>query len=215
MRTKINEISYKRILFCVLLVLSPGFWWIIFKPLAVSSELTKFPTYFREKTTTIFSIEKLSFIQEMRWSAFGKEKDELISRVYYNKALILVENSFEYLSLLSPRIYFQAGDGTEFSPPRVEPIPAILFFFWIFGLVRLIKQRKFKILLFLFVSPILAFLAGRRNLVFLFPTFIFYLYVASLGFDFLFRNHPKKGWMIRLLVIYSLFIIGRVLWIVY
>jgi hypothetical protein len=215
MLTKINEVSRKRIIFFVFLLFSPGFWWIFFQPLAVSSELVRFPGYFREKASSIFSIDKLGPIQEMRWNAFGEDKDELISRVYYNKILILVDNSFEYLSLLSPRIYFQAGEGTRFSPPRTEPIPALLFFFWIFGLIKLMKERNFKVIMFLFISPLLAFWAGKKNLVFLFPTFIGYLYLASPGFDFLFRKHSRRAWAIRLLVIYGLFIIGRMLWIAY
>jgi len=204
----------KKPLFLFLLFLSPGFWWIIFQPSGVFSELVKTPTYIREKTSSIFTEEKLGFVMEMRWNAFGEEQDELISKIYYNKGLILVDNFFEYLSLLSPRIYFQAGDGSRFSPPGVEPIPIFLFFLWVFGLIRLMQARKLKTLFLVFISPVFAYLAGRRNFVFLFPVLLFYIYVASLGLEAVLTRYRKGSWLIRLLAIYGLFIIGRALWLI-
>jgi hypothetical protein len=214
MLKKASSFLRKRPLFLFLLFLSPGFWWIVFQPSAVFSELAKAPMYIRGKITSIFLEEKLRFIGEMRWNAFGEKQNELISGVYYNKGLILVDNFFEHLSLLSPRIYFQAGDGSRFTPTGVEPIPIFFFFLWVFGLIRLIKEKEFKSLIFLFISPALAFLTGRRNFVFLFPALIFYVYVASLGLESVLARCRRESWLIRLLAVYGLFIIGRALWLI-
>jgi hypothetical protein len=214
MHIKISEILHKRIYFFLLLLLSPGFWWVIFQPINASIELVSFPIGVKRKVTSIFSDEKLRYVEEMRWSAFSEEKEELISRLYYNKATVLIDNSFEYLSLLSPRIYFQAGDGTEFSPPGVEPIPFFAFVFWIFGLIKLMKQRELKTLSLLLVSPLLGFLAGARNLVFLFPVLVSYVYIASQGMEALLSKSKKKNLVIGLLMAYGVFIISRALWLI-
>ena len=214
MRT-ISEIFHKRIYFFLLLFISPGFWWVVFQPINVSAELARFPIYAKRKVASIFSSEKLRNVEEMRWNAFGEEKEELISRLYYNKAMVLVDNSFEYLSLLSPRTYFQAGDGTEFSPPGVEPIPFFAFVFWIIGLIKLVKQGKFKPLFLLSVSPLLGFLTGARNLVFLFPVLLVYVYIASQGIEALLNKYKKRKFVIGLLITYGVFIINRALWLTY
>jgi hypothetical protein len=215
MQTKISEILRKRIYFFLLLLLSPGFWWVISQPVNVSTELAKFPVSAKRKITSIFSDEKLRYVEEMRWNAFGEEKDELISRLYYNKASVVVNDSFEYLSLLSPRIYFQAGDGTGFSPPGVEPVPFFGFVFWISGLIVLVKKKEFKTLSLLLVSPFFGFLAGARNLVYLFPVLVLYVYIASRGMEVLLGKHKKKKLVIGLLIAYGIFIISRALWLTY
>ncbi|MBU0572836.1 hypothetical protein KKH23_02135 [Patescibacteria group bacterium] len=213
MHIKISEILHKRIYFFLLLLLSPGFWWVIFQPINASIELVNFPINVKRKVTSIFSDEKLRYVEEMRWNAFSEEKEELISRLYYNKAMVLVDNSFEYLSLLSPRIYFQAGDGTEFSPPGVEPVPFFAFVFWVFGLIKLAKQKEFKPLFLLLAFPLFGFLAGARNLVFLFPVLLLYIYIASQGIELLINECKKRNLIIGLLIIYGVFIISRALWL--
>lgn len=215
MLKKVSNFLRKSPFFFLLLIISPGFWWIIFQPVTVFSELVKFPVYARHKVNTIFSTENLRFIEEMRWNAFGEQKEELISRAYFNKATVLINNSFEYLSLASPRIYFQAGDGTSFSPPKAEPIPAILFIFWVFGLIELIKKKEKRPLYLFLLFSFFAFLAGVRNFAFLFPILILYIYISSIGMEFLLGKSKKKNLAITLLMVYGVFIIGRALWLVY
>lgn len=211
---KIDEIFGQRKYFFLLLIISPIFWWIILQPIKGISEFVKLPIYTKNKIQTIFSEEKLRSIDEMRWNAFGEEKEETISKLYYNKGLIIIDNLFEYLSLLSPRIYFQSGDGSNFSPPGVEPIPFFAFFFWLFGLIKLIKQRSNKLLFLFLSSPVFAFFAGSRSVIFLIPTLIIYIYIAAIGMEALVEKYKYKNLIITLLIIYGVYILSRALWLI-
>ena len=117
--------------FFLLLFLTPLFWLFLFNIENVAQEWTKAPIYFEQKYNTLFSEDRLRPLLELRWEA-GKA-NSFLSLVFFNKGLVFFDEGFSYLTFLSPRLYFQSGDGTQISPPGVEPIAVLLFPFWLFG----------------------------------------------------------------------------------
>lgn len=196
---------YSKILF---FLLSPAFVFIILSPLNFFKEIFGFPSYLKSNISSFVSPERLAYVEEVRWNAFGEGREDLTSQLYYNKGYYLVDNLFGYFSFLSPRIYFQAGDGTGFSPKGVEPIAIPLFLFFVLGILALVKKKDFRLLIISFVFGFIAFLAGRKNLTFLFPVLITYVLIAYEGFE---GFYPKKRklWIV-LLSLYALFLYGRI-----
>ena len=194
----------KNLKFIVLILLTAGFWWNIFNVKDILIEWRNAPTYFKKNISSFFSSENLMKVEEARWYAFGEKNEELISKIYYNKAYVLADNFFSFLSYSTPRPYFQSGDGTKFSPRGVEPVAGLLFPFWIFGLISLIKEKKLKPILWTLGITFFAFLLGQRNFAFLLPVLIIYVYIAS-------KSLNKK--YLAGILIYLIFIIGRVLWL--
>jgi hypothetical protein len=196
---------YSKILF---FLLSPAFLFIILSPANFFREIGGFPTYLKSNINSFVSPERLSYVEEVRWNAFGKSREDLPSQLYYNKGYYLIDNIFGYFSFISPRIYFQAGDGTGFSPKGVEPIAIPLFLFFILGILALVKKKDFKLLLFALIFGFVAFLVGRKNLAFLFPVLITYILIAFEGFKG-FYPQKRKLWVV-LLSLYALFLYGRI-----
>ncbi|AKM82824.1 hypothetical protein A2422_02545 [Candidatus Woesebacteria bacterium RIFOXYC1_FULL_31_51] len=188
----------------LLIILTAGFWWNLFNLKSIVLEWKMAPSYFKKNISSIFSSDNLMKIQEVRWNAFGNEKEDLLSKIYYNKVYVMLDNFFSFLSYTSPRPYFQAGDGTRFSPSGVEPIAGILFPFWVLGLISLIKNRNFKLIFWTLGISLFTFLLGKRNLAFLLPVLLIYINIAS--------KSVNRKYLI-LAVLYMLFIIGRVIWL--
>jgi hypothetical protein len=189
-------------------LLSPAFVFIILSPVNFLQEIAGFPTYLKSNIVSFVSPERLEFVEEVRWNAFSESREDLPSQLYYNKGYYLIDNFFGYLTFLSPRSYFQAGDGTGFSPKGVEPIGIPLFLFFILGILTLVRKKDFKLFVISFIFGFIAFLAGRKNLAFLFPVLITYLLIAFEGFKD-FYPEKRKLWVI-LLSLYALFLYGRI-----
>jgi hypothetical protein len=206
MLTAIN----KRFFFLVLL--TPIFWWLVLKPGALISEWARAPIYVNEKVRGVFEGEYLQNVNELRWNAFGPEKEEPLATAYYNKGLVLINESINFLTFLSPRFYFLSGSGEGFSPPGVEPIASPLFIFWLFGLVYFLKGRKFKPIYYSLGFAFLAFLTGQKTMAFLFPVAFIYLFIAWKGIEevLLKKNLNIIYFAIEL---YSLYLLGRLMWI--
>lgn len=196
--------NFKELL--LLLIVSPAFFWTIWHVPLFISEWSKVFSYTQRNLSSILAPDKLRYIEDMRWNS-------PLSGLVYNKGLVLVDDFFSYLSFFSPRLFFQAGDGTGFSPPAVEPIAGPLFFFWILGLVSAVKKKNFRFFALLFILGVPAFLAGRRNLAYLFPVLLFYILIAYEGIKS-FVSSKNKKFILAIYIVYSLFLIGRILWFV-
>ncbi len=194
--------NFKELL--LLFIVSPVFFWTIWRfPLFVS-EWSKIFGYTQGNLSSMLAKDKLQYVEDMRWNS-------PLSGIVYNKGLVLVDDFFSYISFFSPRFYFQAGDGTGFTPSSVEPVAGPLFVFWVLGLISFIRKKDFRFFVLVFLLGLPAFLAGRRNIAFLFPVLVLYIFIAYEGIRSFVSSKNKKFILIAY-VVYSLFLIGRVLW---
>jgi hypothetical protein len=120
------------------------------------------------KVTSIFSGDNIRYVIELR----GSEGP----RIYYNKVLILVNEFIRFISFLSPKYYFRYG------------ILVLLFPLWLLGIIALIKKRKVKTFILLLFFCFISFLIDQRELGYLFPIGIIYLYIVCEGIYSLFRR---------------------------
>ncbi len=125
------------------------------------SEWLMVPFYIERHLSSIFSISNLRFIIDLRGS--------FLSRFLYTKITILLIEATKLLGFLSPKIYFE------------NPFFFILFPFWVLGILKLIKNKKFNLFLVLLGMAFLAYLINEKNLYFLFPIFTIYIYIAVIG----------------------------------
>ena len=196
----------KKIFFA--LVISPVFVWMIIHPKELFSEWIKIPEYSKTNISSLLSPDKIMKVDTERWNAFGPRREEFISKVYYNKGTVLLDDFFSLTTYFSPRLYFQSGDGTNFSPNRVEPIAIPLFVFWIMGIVELIKNKKYKLFIAAFLFGIFAYFAGQRNFAFLFPVAGIYTWISIYGIELL-KKIQTKNKVYVFLGLYGLYLFGR------
>lgn len=196
----------KKILFFLILVFTAGLYWNIFNLKLIGSQWLKAPVLIKNNLSNFFSADSLLKIEESRWNAFGEDREDLLSKLYYNKGYYLIDRLFDYLTFLSPRFYFQAGDGTNFSPPRVEPIAGILFPFFVFGVLKLVKEKNKKILILTILLSFLAYMTGQKNFIFLFPIMIIYVYISSLSL--------QNKYAVMFFGFFSFYILCRVLFLI-
>lgn len=191
------------------LLISPVFLWIILRPKELISEWSKIPVYLKSNISSLVSQDKLAKVFTERWNAFGPEKEDLPSKIYYNKGMVLVDDFFSMTTYFSPRIYFQSGDGTNFSPPGVEPITIPMFVFWVMGIIALINNKKWKPFVAIFAFGIFAYLAGQRNFAFLFPIALIYVWISMLGIKTI-KSPLKRNIVYSFLSLYGIFLLGRI-----
>lgn len=206
MASKNNKIAFlrKNLKFVVLFLLCAGFITLVFKFPSLLMEWRKSPEYFVNNPKNFFSNDSLIKLQETRWNAFGPEREDVLSKVYYNKGFILVDRFFDYLTFLSPRFYFQAGDGTTSSPFGVEPLAVILFIPFVLGILEMLKNRNYRPIIFVLLFSLFAFILGKKSMPFLFPVMIIYLYIAT---------KQLKNLPFVFVATYSAFLIGRMIWL--
>ncbi len=171
-----------KLIFLLILFTSPGFWQVFFQPQAFFSQVIQFPKYVSQTVTAkIKSTEYSTRLQEMRWGGRALHREDTISKILYFRHIVILNEMFEFIQNASPKFFFLAGDGSNFSPRRIEPISSILFPFWIIGITTLIREGKKKVgwlfLLFCFIG----YISGHKNLVFLFPLFLLQIYICSVG----------------------------------
>lgn len=198
--------TIKKILF--VLAVSPVFIWMAIHPKDLAAEWMKMPGYFKENISSLISPDKVMKVDIERWNAFGPAREDFFSKAYYNKGLILIDDFFSLTTYLSPRLYFQSGDGTGFSPSGVEPLATPLFVFWVLGILHLVKKGKYKLFVSVFLFAAFAYLAGHRNFAFLFPVAAVYAYISVSGIESLGKKLPKKA-AYTCLVVYGFYLLAR------
>lgn len=195
-------------LFLLILLFSPGFLWITLRPARLFAEWKNAGSYASNNIRSVFSQDNLVYIGETRWNAFGFGREFFLSRIYYNKVYVLADNLFGYVSFFSPRIYFQAGDGSEFSPPKVEPLALPLFAFWVLGILSLLKKKDLGVLFAVLALGFLAFVIGKRTMAFLTPVLVLYAFICAEGVNFSLGKKVRAVFVVCY-VLYSAFLIGR------
>lgn len=195
-------------IFIFLLLISPFFWWQFINHNNPFIEYGKTITYIREKTSSIF--RNTRYIDEFRWNDITQGRN-LIGLFFYNKSRFIFDETFSYLNILNPRFYFQSGTGQSDSPPQVEPISFLLIPISFLGIFRLIKNKKYKTLILFPISCFLSYITGQSSLYFSFPVAFLYLYTSSYELSF-WKKKPLL-WFLMILIIYSLFIFSKVIYI--
>lgn len=203
----------KKRTFKLIVFLSPEFWWLVFKLPSILSEWISIPNYFFSRLQNIFTEERLVNIGIMRWANLDSGILKILSKFMYNRAMILVDEFFGYLSYFSPRFYFQSGDGSKFSPPGIEPIPLILFPLFVLGIVESVRKKSLKIFLLLILFALIPFILGTRSFAFLWPMAALYIYISSVGVSTLKESYRKT--LLIILFTYGVFLGGKLIWTVF
>ena len=191
-------------------LISPGLWQVALHLPQAVEEWRHLPTTALANVLSKPHAPYLTYIPELRWGGRALHRNDPISRLTYSKGLFLLNESFDYLQYLTPRLYFAAGDGTPFSPSRLEPIAFPLFFFWLIGLIQLIKHKRFVLLGLMLLTPLPAFLTGHKNLSLLLPTLVTYIYLSAVGWQ-----AAKKPRLTLPLALYGFYLITMNLWLNY
>lgn len=195
-----------KFLFLLLLLTSPSFWLVLTRFPQAVSYWQKLPQSIVATVKSKSQSQYLIYIDELRWGGRSLHRNDLLSRVLYNKTLFILNEFFDFIQYVQPKLYFLAGDGSVFSPRRLEPISSLLFPFWILGILKIMKSRNS-----LFVIPYSTFMfigyaSGQKNLALLFPILILNVYISALGLkDF------KR--VIPIVLVYGVYITGMNIWL--
>jgi len=134
----------------------------------------------------------------------------VLSKVLYNKALLFVDEILVFTSFLSPRLFFQSGDGTVFSPHGVDPIAFLLFPVWAYGLLCSIRDRKWLVIIGYVSFTLIAYLLGKREFSFLAPVLVFQMYFIYIGIHAIVKHKAARIYL-AVSACYSFFLLGRLL----
>lgn len=197
--------------FWVLLLLSPGFWWLLTHAGQVVKEWTKAPVYAQQSLTSRMDGSYWLRLREMQWAGQLVHRESLWAKLAYNWPLFFANQFVDYLEFFPPRIFFVSGDGSGFAPPRVEPIPVLLFPFWIWGLVQILERKWFKEIAVYLALVFIAYLIGQKNMAFLWPVMVMNLRWSALGLDSI-QSKKLKTWSWLIVGGYSLYVLGG-LWL--
>ncbi len=208
--TKVLNLN-KWTFFILLLLTSPVIFWQIYSFNNALSQFQKTPSFIQTHLSHLFPKDQQLQLTEFKFED-NKRNLPWQGRLFYNKFSLLIEQAVDSLSLLSPRAYFYRLDNDQFSPPTVEPIAIILIPLWLFGIITLIKQKKWQLATLLLFFILIEFFIGVASLLFLLPVVIIYLYIIAQGFGQL-KSPPLKLAIFSITLIYNLFLIGRLLWV--
>ena len=193
-------------------MLTPVFWLSLFNLSTIGKEIINSSRYLSNNLKSIVSPDNSKNIDELRWVDDRYRQNNLIGKLFYNKGMVIINEFGNYLAFVSPRFYFQAGDGSKLSPKNVEPTSLLLYPFWIVGVIFLIKSHKYKSIIMACIFAFIAFLLGQRNFFFLLPITLIYLYIANVGIDQIKKVKTKKI-IVMIMIIYSLYILSRAIFI--
>lgn len=190
----------KKIIYILLILLTPFFWWNLLHPKIIISEYLKLPQYIKNQQKQYFSVEKLIPVGDTRWHSINSS----IGRIFFNKLYIIPDEIFYGLKTIFPKSFFS---------PSSEPnsISYLLLPFCIIGFLDLIKEKKYLYIYLYFLTILIPIITGQNSKYFLIPTFCLYLYFCS---NYL-KNLPKKTNIILfiLLIIHNLYIFAYQYWL--
>lgn len=190
--------------------LSPGMWQVASHFPAAITAWQHIPASITPNIRSKLSVPYTTYIDEMRWGGRFLHRNDLLSRLLYLRASFLVNEAFDFVQFATPRLYFAVGDGSHFSPARIEPVPVLLFPFWLFGLIQIVKTCNWRVFILLFISLLPAYLSGHKNLALLFPAVIVHIYISVLGL--VSCRPPIRTVFGSLVSIYGLYIVAMNLW---
>ncbi|TSC88462.1 MAG: hypothetical protein G01um101416_130 [Microgenomates group bacterium Gr01-1014_16] len=195
-----------KILFILLLLTSPSFWLVMFHLPQALGYWQRLPQSIVATIKSKSQSQYLIYIDELRWAGRSFHRNDLLSRILYNKSLFVLNEFFDFIQYAQPKLYFLAGDGSVFSPRRLEPISSLLFPFWILGILKIIKDKKFLVPSAYCLFMLIGYASGQKNLALLFPVLILNVYISTLGL----KDHKR---IIPIILIYGVYITGMNIWL--
>lgn len=206
-------INSKAKIFFILLLCTPMFWGIILQPNKLINEWKQTPVSFKIKIDQLFHDQQEGFfVAQLRWDTPSYHRSYRQTHFFYSLATVIISEASDTLSLISPKRYFQMDDG-YISPPKIEPLPVVLFPFWLAGVFFLIKTKRYLVFVASFGLAVITFVLGHINFCYLFPIALINLYIANEGI-FLISSPKKRAYVLILTVFYSTYLLGRTLWVV-
>lgn len=181
------------------------------KPGAVVNEWVHVPQHIGENLGLMVGDEKVQRVYELRHVESDSGIRFYLSKLIYNRVTLAGYEALSWVTFASPRIFFQAGDGSEMSPPGVGPVISVLFPISLVGMALSFKKEKRVFVLFLVVL-LLASLSGRKTMAMLFPLMICYIYFAASAIGKIEKRSMRKV-IVGGVVAVGLFEIGRMLWL--
>ncbi len=193
----------KKLIFIFILILTPFFWWNLVHSKNLASELLKFPQYLSNQKSSLFSVDKISTIEDARWYSL----DQKIGRLFFNKYYVIPNEIFYAFQAISPHNFFSSAGTYHSTPDGIPAIPFIFLPFSIMGIYQLIKSKKYLPIYIFFSTILIPLLTGQPTLYYLIPTYLLYLYFSYSQIKLL-----KTKALINILLLalaYNLYIIGR------
>lgn len=197
--------------FIFLLLLTPVFWLALFNIKEALEIYAKIPHLILEKRN-FFPDYQIWLITELRWETPVYKRDPLLTRTFYNKVSIFFNRFAGILKLYSPMVYFESSN-IEKLPKNIEILPLSFLPFWFLGILHLVKNISFKPLLLSIPFALFTYLTKENSLFFLLPLAIFGIYLTNLGIQTVSKN--KRSFIILFLLLYSVFLLGRNLWLIF
>jgi hypothetical protein len=190
----------KKLIYILLIIFTPFFWWNLLNPKIIISEYLKLPQYIQNQQKQYFSVEKLIPVGEMRWHSINSS----IGRIFFNKLYVIPDEIFYGLKTIFPKAIFS---------PSSEPnsISLILLPFCLIGFLTLIKEKKYKYIYLYFMTSLIPIITGQTSKYFLIPTLFLYLYFCF----YCLKNLSKKcnTVIFILLIIHNIFIFAYHYWL--
>lgn len=198
-------ISNRWYLFILFILLSPLVWNLLTQPQQLIDTWQTVPTKIQQRGTSIVTGDFHQKFIELRWGGQKFHREGIYYKIIYNPGLNYLNEAFNYLHYLKLRLYFHAGDGTNFSPAHIDPIPFVIIPAFIIGLVVIIKQQQWIPLGLLLSFTFIAYWVGIRNFALLFPTALVIYYISAIGISKLQFKYALT--YIIIVIIYSLYIL--------
>lgn len=188
-----------------LFLLAPIFWLSLLNFGQFFSEWSSLGSYISNHLNSVMAQEKQLKLEEFRWGSQNSTGNTVLPRIIYSNFNLVLGEVFDYLTFFSPRIYFQAGDGTKISPNNSEPIAILFVVPWTFGLMKILKDQNKKGFIIL-IAALPAYLAGQKNFYFLFPVVLSYFWLIDKGL----KEMQHRKLFTNITIVYSIFLLLRV-----
>ena len=159
-----------------LCLLSPFFWNTLFNFQEIVISILKTPHYIQQKIVSIFALYNLRYILELR------SGDDFLSRLFFNKITLLMNNFSDLLNIMSPKTFFI----DNIVHGKFELIPFVFVLPWFCGVVTLIKKKEIKLFVWYLLGCMLVFLTDQRNANFLFVPAFVNLAIVTRGIIFMY-----------------------------
>lgn len=195
----------KKLLFSIILILTPFFWWNLLHPANIPSELLKLPQYLSNQKSSLFSEEKISIIEDARWYSL----DQNIGRIFFNKLYVIPTEIFYGFQAISPHNFFSSAGTYHSTPDGIPALPFLLLPFSVLGIYQLIKNKKYLPIILFLLTALIPLFTGQPTLYYLIPTYLLYIYFSFIQLKLL--NSRQLLNFLLLDLVYNLYLVGRII----
>lgn len=198
-----NILQNQWFIFTLLILLSPFVWNLLSQSQQILTTWQTIPNKLQQRGITVVTSDFPQKYVELRWGGQQLHRDGFYYKLIYNPGLNYLNEVFNYFHYLSPKFYFHAGDGTNFSPANADPISVLLIPAFIIGLVSTIKQQRWIPIGLLLTLTFIAYWVGIRNFALLFPSALIIYYLSAVGISQLPIKYSSS--YTTIIIIYTLY----------